>query len=1063
MRTDHRPIAFTALFFTETAVTEEPLVHNSAYDAISYTPDQYGTWEAFTQHPDYDRVKAQYAQIFTAIHEFLEAHMPHAVFYQEAFDAFREKIETGYYTDRAERLYGTGKHTFDTLHGLLPDLNIPLETRLTALRNLSMELESCIDGIINSLAGIVRQLQYLASGNIVGEVLRVKEQLLEQLVLQFHQQRERNEEDDEEDDDEIMEKHYIAAYQNFLRPHYGLLSLEQDVLADPDSLGIHHDELEACARFVAALLTPEQIVKIMAEAYLDEVQGVLPVQGEGLDGETAQNVLRALKARLTPRYGEIPDALLMEERQEQYYAPRHPTLIRLALFRTLQQHGIIDDIHDTLIYRYTMPDTFIARMIPDRVTGEFIEAEEKQRLRGETVSIYHTGDVFWACHHHDTPADHTPVPVSLLHLINVKSDAIPSQVMYTILVDTLQHTQEEEFRQVSSLLTDHPYLLAAYLFHKLQASSMQDIKAWIDLLSHRALSDQENFRQALKQTFSTLNYPLLAEREWTDSTTLVRSLYIFLSRKNLHLDRDPAVTETFFLNLLSEDMIPRSVSDRDRFTIEPLLIHAIRKEWHTLTQRLCILLPADELNATNASQQTALMIAAEKRHIELIYLLLIYGADPALISPEKGTALSHAVSAGQLETVRFLFNARRVLAKPFHLFSTLAISGRRIRSHFDLEAADAQGRTALMWLFRSDIPTETTQKILRVLVAEGANIHTRTLSGERLIDQSAVYTRGCLDILIKAGLDIRNPDNGTRIMAQLLLHGTREQAKKLIQQGLQIHFPGDHHSLIDLTLSGSRLDQTAFLLAHFRKITPHITRAAIVFRLSELMLRGPLSDTAQRWMATVLEITLAPALVTNADVRKTSFWAEFLRYQALTREAVLTTHTLRRLDQQLTVLQAYLGLSALTTDGDTPLMYLLRHAADYEASAMAFASHSHILRFLLQNTDQLHKPDRDGFTPFLMAAQTGNTRAMQILLETDPSLLDAPDAQGNTPLMLATHGNLIDAMAWLIAQKAEVNAGNAAGHTALALASMRQHHAGIQMLLQAGADPCSSTGTTRQS
>src|SRR5699024_2271659 len=87
------------------------------------------------------------------------------------------------------------------------------------------------------------------------------------------------------------------------------------------------------------------------------------------------------------------------------------------------------------------------------------------------------------------------------------------------------------------------------------------------------------------------------------------------------------------------------------------LIEAAQEGHYPIVERL---LQADAIiNATNSSGDTALALAAENGHIDIVRLLIACGADVDGSSQKIGgrTALMKAVQAGRLEIVSLLIDA----------------------------------------------------------------------------------------------------------------------------------------------------------------------------------------------------------------------------------------------------------------------------------------------------------------------------------------------------------------------------------------------------------------------
>ena len=157
--------------------------------------------------------------------------------------------------------------------------------------------------------------------------------------------------------------------------------------------------------------------------------------------------------------------------------------------------------------------------------------------------------------------------------------------------------------------------------------------------------------------------------------------------------------------------------------------------------------------------------------------------------------------------------------------------------------------------------------------------------------------------------------------------------------------------------------------------------------------------------------------------------------------------------------------------GTTPLMHaagfgnvatvklLIEHGADVNAgnkrksTPLLWSLHDEAkVRLLLDRGARLDARTVDGRTAVYQAASMGNAVAVLKLLLDKGGDPNVKTINGMTPLMAAAR-NSLDAEALLIERKAQVNAVNAAGATALMFAAQTGRPAGVRMLLEKGADP----------
>jgi hypothetical protein len=101
----------------------------------------------------------------------------------------------------------------------------------------------------------------------------------------------------------------------------------------------------------------------------------------------------------------------------------------------------------------------------------------------------------------------------------------------------------------------------------------------------------------------------------------------------------------------------------------------------------------------------------------------------------------------------------------------------------------------------------------------------------------------------------------------------------------------------------------------------------------------------------------------------------------------------------------------------------------------------------------LNATDARGFTPLILAAYNGQAETLDALIAAGADPCKPDESQGNTAQMgVAFKGN--DAIAArLLTAGCDVNARNKAGQTALMMAALFGRSAQVAMLVKAGADP----------
>jgi len=119
-----------------------------------------------------------------------------------------------------------------------------------------------------------------------------------------------------------------------------------------------------------------------------------------------------------------------------------------------------------------------------------------------------------------------------------------------------------------------------------------------------------------------------------------------------------------------------------------------------------------------------------------------------------------------------------------------------------------------------------------------------------------------------------------------------------------------------------------------------------------------------------------------------------------------------------------------------------------------YKNQSEIATLLINHGADIHHYFPTGFHPFLIAAQSGDNKNLQLLLDKGISvdITGKKDFEGQTALMSAANSNHLDTIKFLISCGANINATRNTGITALMLASKTGSEKVVEYLIQNGAD-----------
>jgi hypothetical protein len=925
-----------------------PSTDQAAQAPITYSTEQYGSWQAFTMHPDFAIAKTQYKQIFAKIIVFIDHHCLHAAPIKSNYADFLKNIQTGLFTSRETLLYGEGKAMFTTFYSLLNSENISLEKRITAVINLAQELVVCVEGAINSLVMAVQQLRYAHEHTLISEAKRVREQLIEQLIVEFVTSY---------SDDQSMEKHHVAAYYNYLGERYALPSLKHDSYANLKALNITEKHLQECAEYIEKKLANDLLTLTQATTYLNEIHCTLPSKKVATLQDWVK--LADVKAILAPIYGEIPDTALLIPAQEngEYYLSPVPTLIQLAIRQNLHKEGFL--IHTPVcLYQYQAPSTHILINEFDPQQSQF--QQKKQIISGETITIWHADTLYWV----EIVGENTPTLLTLSHLPPLLSQhALAKNLIQSALVNSSFLGEAE--KDFSVWISNEVYF-AEYINKKFIGQAAFQI---IEPL-FRDFSTENVTRATLHPIFTQLGleYQFTLGSLKDISTIKLVTLLAKTVEKLITSTQWTLIEQEMSLQNLLLLGVDHQILDKDGNT--PLM-YAACQGWLAVVATLLDV--KVNINQTNHRNQTTVMLAALHGHLKIVEKLYINGADLALVSNLEGNALAHAVIGRQLPMVEFLLAQR-------HIASNLTQLNPTPHSFsYDINACSRHGHTALLWLFKNVDKGEQKSKLaviqsmLQLLLAHGAADRIR---GRSLLTLPGVYAYQCLDILLQANVRWKEREIFP-ILCTAITCGTLKDIKNLLQLGMPIYTEknweiDNEDCPITEAILCEEWDKGVLLLAHAQPTLTHFLRTSLLYLLIQEEVP---KEQAKRFLPLILDQNF----LSQPDPVHHTFFDGFIQYAETNQE--LTTMDLLK---QLHFIHSYASVLLPLANEDTILMHLIKHG--YSAKPL-FVS---VIHYLATIPALFNKQDKEGLMPFGKALQMGDMKAMEILLRASAKAAPPP-------------------------------------------------------------------------
>ncbi|SEL52925.1 hypothetical protein SAMN05216359_110173 [Roseateles sp. YR242] len=332
---------------------------------VRYVASHHGTPEQFITGPDAPafagQVKAVIRQLCTLARahrgELDERRVCGALSRLEA-DILGCDPRTGEnhrFGTRADSIYGPVKALLDSIGVAMANEELPLSTRMLALRELAQEVNVCPDGILTHLNQCLRSIDRHHSG-LLDAALRISDALMDEAILTIVNLRHAAELRKHPGD----QVHYVNGLKQVIFPEIGRRRPPDRIAKFPSP-----EALESCRRAINRIHEPSTLALALANHVADRFQTEVikhvnqPLadlrRGFSLDETARKHVLDVIE-NLAPEFGNLDMSLFMDwkETDGHYLARLHnnSTLLARHLFDALKRLGVFrDDIHGSAAIR----------------------------------------------------------------------------------------------------------------------------------------------------------------------------------------------------------------------------------------------------------------------------------------------------------------------------------------------------------------------------------------------------------------------------------------------------------------------------------------------------------------------------------------------------------------------------------------------------------------------------------------------------------------------------------------------------------------------------------------
>ncbi|XP_011500154.1 PREDICTED: serine/threonine-protein phosphatase 6 regulatory ankyrin repeat subunit B-like [Ceratosolen solmsi marchali] len=512
----------------------------------------------------------------------------------------------------------------------------------------------------------------------------------------------------------------------------------------------------------------------------------------------------------------------------------------------------------------------------------------------------------------------------------------------------------------------------------------------------------------------------------------------------------------------------------------PLLL-AVEAGNQSMCRELLSQQAPDQLKATTPSGDTALHLAARRRDVDMVRILVDYGASVDMQNGTGQTALHIASAEGDETLVKYFYGVRASAAitddldrTPMHLAaenghaSIIELLADKFKASIFERTKDG---STLMHIASLNGHSECATMLFK----KGVYLHMPNKKGARSIHTAAKYGHvGIISTLLQRGekVDATTNDNYTA------LHIAVESAKPavvetLLGYGAEVHVRGGKLRETPLHIAARVPDGDRCALMLLKSgagpnlatddgQTPvhvaasHGNLAALKLLLEDggdPMFKSKNGETPLHLACRGCRAEVVPHLIEFVREKKGADVATNY-VNSLTFEGASALHYAAQIEptEVLTLGDDRAIIRALL-EGGADVSMQTKQAQESAFHHCALAGNNEVLSEMISHMSAtevqkaLNRQSAVGWTPLLIAAHRGHMDIVNNLLE-NHARVDVFDLEGRSALHLAAEHGYLEVCDALLANKAFINSKSRVGRTALHLAAMNGNTHLVRFLVQ---------------